>query len=355
MDVVDLGGFRDGTSKQAVADAILQSFTRVGFVYLKNYGLSPQQVATMFAVSKEFFALPLELKQLAPHPPSGAHHRGYSSPGQEKILNFTIDGDILPHSRPVAPDVKEHFECGHEGNDGMPNIWLPDGVLPGFRETCLEFYRVCHSIELEICRALAVALRLPEDYFARHHTAADNQLRLLHYPSVPAEDLQNETIQRISQHSDYGTITLLFQDDTGGLEIEDPGVPGLFRARVFIIVSSSSLILLRWPADAAHTRHNHCQYRRLSAAMCVVPRSMCYDIPRHAHRAERHDQESHPSRACAARKHDARRDGPREILHSIDSDSVVDCAPGTWDAERPKKYEPTSPGEYSRRRLAAAY
>ncbi|KAJ7216338.1 hypothetical protein GGX14DRAFT_533796 [Mycena pura] len=218
MDVVDLGGFRDGTSKQAVADAILQSFTRVGFVYLKNYGLSSQQ-------SKEFFALPLELKQLAPHPPSGAHHRGYSSPGQEKVLNFTIDGDIVAPARPGAPEAREHFDCGHEGNDDTPNVWLPDGVLPGFKETCLEFYRACHAIELEIFRALAVALRLPEDYFARNHSAADNQLRLQHYPSVPAESLQNETIQRISQHSDYGTMTLLFQDDTGGLEVEDPSVP----------------------------------------------------------------------------------------------------------------------------------
>jgi len=148
--------------------------------------------------------------------------------------------------------VKEHFECGHEDNDGMPNIWLPDGVLPGFKETCLEFYRVCHSIELEICRALAVALRLPEDYFARHHTAADNQLRLLHYPSVPAKDLQNETIQRISQHSDYGTITLLFQDDTGGLEIEDPSVPGLFRPTPPIhdtIIVNTGDFLQRWLND----------------------------------------------------------------------------------------------------------
>ena len=84
----------------------------------------------------------------------------------------------------------------------MPNIWSPDGVLPGFKETCMDFYWVyvfclhlierranmellqaCHEVlELNFLRALALGLGVPEDYFLQFHTKADNQLRLLHYP-----------------------------------------------------------------------------------------------------------------------------------------------------------------------------
>ncbi|KAJ7826675.1 hypothetical protein B0H14DRAFT_2595682 [Mycena olivaceomarginata] len=48
-------------------------------------------------------------------------------------------------------------------------------------------------------------------------------------PSVPTEALETEKIARIGQHSDFGSITLLFQDDVGGLEVEDPHFGGSFR------------------------------------------------------------------------------------------------------------------------------
>ena len=65
----------------------------------------------------------------------------------------------------------------------MPNIWLPDETLPGFKEACLEFYWECYALELNILRALAVGLDLDAEYFVRLHSKADNQLRLASYPS----------------------------------------------------------------------------------------------------------------------------------------------------------------------------
>ena len=62
-----------------------------------------------------------------------------------------------------------------------------------------------------------------------YHKGHDNQLRLLHYPRVPAEELEQEKIIRIDAHSDYASITLLLQDGVGGLEVEDPNHPGQFR------------------------------------------------------------------------------------------------------------------------------
>ena len=55
------------------------------------------------------------------------------------------DGSWLDRAHSEAPDVKESFEVGREDDTLMPNIWLPDGVLPGFKEACLEFYWVSHK------------------------------------------------------------------------------------------------------------------------------------------------------------------------------------------------------------------
>ena len=76
---------------------------------------------------------------------------GYSAPGREKIIQFN-DRDSASsmgdHRTEVQRDIKESFEVGREDNDEMPNIWYPNGILPGFKEACLDFYwvrRICDN------------------------------------------------------------------------------------------------------------------------------------------------------------------------------------------------------------------
>jgi len=104
----------------------------------------------------------MEVKQLAPHPKSGTHHRGKSLvvQGMGASYTYTIQATPLlgerrsgitkcwrehpkiPNAESISRDVKESFEVGREENADMPNIWFPDGVFPEFRETCLDFYWV---------------------------------------------------------------------------------------------------------------------------------------------------------------------------------------------------------------------
>ena len=68
---------------------------------------------------------------------------GYSAPGVEKIQKRTHAGDdSAPSSDEVQRDIKESFESGREGYADQPNIWYPEGVLPGLKEACLDFYEV---------------------------------------------------------------------------------------------------------------------------------------------------------------------------------------------------------------------
>ncbi|KAK7455781.1 hypothetical protein VKT23_010812 [Stygiomarasmius scandens] len=228
ISIIDFKAFLDGSRRLEVSNAIVTSFKETGFVYLINHGVPKDKIDGMFEWSNRFFSQSLETKKLAPHPLEGTHHRGYSHVGMEKVSQHVYDPDEQKTLRQVA-DMKESFESGREDDEVQPNIWLPEGILPGFKEACLDFFWICYGVEMNILRASAIGLGLPEDYLTNFHTKADNQLRLLRYPSVPLESLERDEIVRISAHSDYASITLLFQDHIGGLEVEDPKRPGSFK------------------------------------------------------------------------------------------------------------------------------
>lgn len=77
--------------------------------------------------------------------------------------------------------------------------------------------------------ALARALNIPESQLVSLHSAAENEFRLLHYPAIPVSLLKDGTSTRIAEHTDFGTITMLFQDSTGGLQVEDQTCLGTFH------------------------------------------------------------------------------------------------------------------------------
>ncbi|KAJ3573284.1 hypothetical protein NP233_g2519 [Leucocoprinus birnbaumii] len=307
VKVVDFRPFLNGSNKQAVADAILESFKTIGFVYLTNHGLEQEKIDGMFDMSRKFFALPHEQKMLAPHPPSGTHHRGYSAPGAEKVVQHLYDRGDISEARKRA-DIKESFEAGREDDELMPNIWFPEDILPGFRETCLQFFWDCFEVEKNILRALAIGFGLSEDYFVKVHTKPDNQLRLLHYPSVSTSALRNEEISRIDAHSDFGSITLLFQDDIGGLEVQSPTSDDFIPVRPVpgSLLLNAADFLMRWSNDTIKST-----IHRVRAPPSIESET----TP---------DRYSIPYFCC------------------VDLETVVDCVPTTWSDEVPKKYEPLS-------------
>ena len=207
--------------KQEVAGKLIKACRTVGFVYITGHGVAPERLEEAFRWSQRLFELDREQKMLAPHPDGHKVHRGYSWPGLEKVSNAMGNEDDpgLPKSLRSVSDVKESYEIGSQWNKDQPNVWLPDGVLPGFREFMQDFYWECHAAAQTILSAMAVGLGLPnENHFRPTHPGHNNQLRLLHYPPVPAATIESGSAARMQAHSDWGSITLLFQDDCGGLQ-----------------------------------------------------------------------------------------------------------------------------------------
>ena len=136
--------------------------------------------------------------------------------------------DLKKNLRQIG-DVKESYEIGSESNADQPNQWLPESVLPGFRDFMTDFYWDCHAAAMEILSAMALGIGLEDEGFFRPmHSGNNNQLRLLHYPPVPAANIESQTSTRMGAHSDWPTITLLFQDDCGGLQVGAGGGKSVF-------------------------------------------------------------------------------------------------------------------------------
>jgi len=92
-----------------------------------------------------------------------------------------------------------------------------------------SFHASAFQTELQLLAALEIALGLPASSLTNIHLTARNEFRLLHYPAIPTSELRDGSATRIAEHTDFGSITLLFQDSTGGLQVENQEQLGCFH------------------------------------------------------------------------------------------------------------------------------
>lgn len=230
LPVVDFGPFLGaGATKEqrlAVGKELTDAFKNLGFVYIKNYGIPEETIRDMFAQAKWFFSRPLEEKSSIPWDVPESN-RGYTGSGREKLSNLDIEGQVekIEELRHEAPDMKESLELGRDDDPrGFKNQWIGLGTKEGdeFRKKSLEFYHLGHQLHLELMRAIALGLGLEENFFDKFCDKRDHTLRYLHYPASPVTALDSSPhSRRAGEHTDYGTVTLLFQEDSsqGGLQV----------------------------------------------------------------------------------------------------------------------------------------
>ncbi|GES59789.1 oxidoreductase [Aspergillus terreus] len=259
IPIIDFGPFLNGTpaDKHAVAMSVIHAFKTSGFLYLKDHGVPPSVVSRVFGSSARFFARPQDQKDSLGWTTPQAN-RGYVKTGKEKLSR--PDQAEEAESLRAVPDIKETMEIGRESVDGLPNRWPDhfDDEGKDFKETMLSFFDMCKALHMEVMRAIAIGMNLPEHYFDDFVDQGDNNLRLLHYPAVSKDVFRKNPSQvRAGEHSDYGSITLLFQDRRGGLQVRSP--KGTFVDATPIadtVVVNAGDLLARWSNDLIKsTRH----------------------------------------------------------------------------------------------------
>ncbi|KAF9255616.1 flavonol synthase/flavanone 3-hydroxylase [Marasmius fiardii PR-910] len=328
IPIIDFANFGDGTSSEAyeIGKRFFEACRDVGFAYLINTGIHQETVDGMFEWSARFFELPLEIKQKAPNSPEKGTHCGYTGVGHEQVTRMA-DSDRLDegNAKGKFPDYKESFDLVNEVASCYENVWLPEEDLPGFRRYATKYFATCREFQMgKLLPALAIGLGLDKEYFLSYHRNGENKLRLLHYPEGPTDMFESGEKGRIGAHTDFGTCTLLFQDDVGGLEVESPSRPGVFIPVAPIrgaMVFNTGDFLMRWSNDTLKsTVHRVRAPQRKEGDKGRTPER--FSIP---------------------------------YFIGADSQTMVDCIPGCWGPGRPKKYEPINAAEYIKMKLNAMF
>lgn len=205
---VDLAEFTSGdpAKKAKFVNEIGGAFTNIGFVALKNSGLSEELRTELYKYVQEFFLLDDEIKkQYEFEELSG--QRGYIGKNKETAKGYK------------KPDLKEFYHVGQPNpRDGMPENIFPKEV-PEFKKYALETFKTFESTGKKLLQAIALYLELPEMYFENKVEQGDSILRALHYFPIENPELLEEGAVRAAAHGDINLITLLMGASADGLEV----------------------------------------------------------------------------------------------------------------------------------------
>ncbi|EAN96965.1 putative thymine-7-hydroxylase [Trypanosoma cruzi] len=197
-----------------VAKKIDEACRTWGFFYVVGHPIPRERFQELSRMARKFFSLPLEEK-LQIDIKKSRHHRGYGEVNAEQL-------------DPSAPnDHKETFDMGCHLPEDHPDVVAGKPLrgpnrhptqLEGWRELMETHYREMQHFALVLLRALAVAIGIEEDFFVPRFVEPLSVFRMIHYPALPKT---KEGRLVCGEHTDYGIITLLFQDTNGGLQVRD--------------------------------------------------------------------------------------------------------------------------------------
>jgi isopenicillin N synthase-like dioxygenase len=214
IPVIDIAPLSDGTTDQMarVGGNIRAAATGIGFFYVKNHGVPQALIKRAESAARQFFDLPLEMKTKAA---IDGRHRGFVPIGGANV------------ARKATPDAKETFSWGlelpltdPEVAAGVPlrgpNNW-PSAVHPELQPALYDYFLASFQCGERLLRAIAVNLGMPPDFFAERYRKPLARGQIIHYPPQTPRD--GNTQIGIGEHTDFGCITLLWQDHNGGLQV----------------------------------------------------------------------------------------------------------------------------------------
>lgn len=233
VPLIDLGPLLTGTGRDQVAGEIAGACRDSGFFYLTGHGVDEGLEQRLERASRRFFAQDLETKMEIRMERGGRAWRGY----------FPVGGELTSGK----PDLKEGLYFGAELGEDHPRVrWgtplhgpnLFPSNPPDMRETVLEYLEAMTHLGHTLMSGIASSLGLPGSYFADRYTADPLVLfRIFNYPPDTAADPVPSW--GVGEHTDYGLLTILKQDDTGGLQVKSgsrwidaPPIPGSFVVNI---------------------------------------------------------------------------------------------------------------------------
>lgn len=241
VPIIDISPYRNGDPKGAkeVARQIAKAGEEIGFFSITGHGVPQEVIDTCWGSTRSYFDLAKEEKELIAMSPDYPY--GYSGMSHESLSKG--------YGKDSLPDLNESFAIGPSNPDsGMPPVRMP-GNPDGLDKAWMDYYGAMEDLSLDMLRIFALGLKMPESFFddclTRHRCA----LRFLNYPEQEIAPPPGQV--RAGEHTDYGSLTILLQDSTGGLQVKDktgqwqhvPKVEGAF-------VINIGDLMQRWTNDS---------------------------------------------------------------------------------------------------------
>ena len=235
IPIIDLSAYLAGKpgALEDTAKAIRDALTRIGFFVITGHDVAQELIERTFANARRLHDLPMADKSALR---LNEHNNGYMAMGRYAVWTSDVNDND-------KPDLNEAFFVKRErGPDNPmrlsgrrftgPNVWPEETLLPGFRDEILAYLRAMEDFTNRLLPAISVSLDLDPGFFTPHFMESQFNLRLSHYPPVPAETNQFG----IAPHSDANFMTFLAQSDVPGLQvrtvegawIDMPYIPGSF-------------------------------------------------------------------------------------------------------------------------------
>lgn len=250
--VIDISSFPASSreAKRALAQRVDEVCRETGFLAIVGHGVPRDVISSAWDSARHFFDLPMEEKLSVKMPYEGYPY-GYA-PFQAETLAKSL-GEETP------PDLKESFSIGPlhvsavEKDDPYADFRYAENHWPaepaGFKQAWSAYYRSLGALAARIMNIFAVALDLPEDFFADKIDDPISAMRALNYPHQSAPPRPGQL--RAGAHTDYGSLTILLAEAApGGLEIRTPA--GEWQAVPIVpegFVVNIGDLMARWTND----------------------------------------------------------------------------------------------------------
>jgi isopenicillin N synthase-like dioxygenase len=210
LDLADfIGG--DRQKKEKFVTALGEAYANIGFVAVRNHFLTPEMQDNLYRTIKQFFALPEDVKKRY-EDSALAGQRGYTGKGKEHAKGRNTG------------DLKEFFHVGQNlrgeelVNEEYPgNIWPKE--IPEFQSAAIQVYDALEKTGLQMLKAIALILSLPENFFDDKVRRGNSILRPIHYYPIEDPSSVPEDAVRAAEHGDINLITLLMGASADGLQV----------------------------------------------------------------------------------------------------------------------------------------
>jgi isopenicillin N synthase-like dioxygenase len=249
---IDIAPFlsSDPEGREAVVKQWANAFETIGFATIIGHSVPETLIENLHVEAQRFFDQPLEAKQACIQPVK-ADTQGYAGLGSEALAR-TLDADAPPTPADYCEKITfNYIDWERTGPSNeldseifRPNLW--PSAPPALRPLVETYFDHVYGLARSLMQIGALALDLPEDFFAPYYARMTTQLAMVDYPDQKIAPLPGQI--RSGAHVDYLGFTILRQDDApGGLQVRLPDGGWIDVApvpRAFVI--NAGELLARW-------------------------------------------------------------------------------------------------------------